>query len=150
MLISWSWTTYPLECPLCCLAARLLLAPLPVSLPLSSLGFLLGLLGLCPLARFHARFALPLLGPAFFSSSPAIAPADTQAASIHEREAHRTARANGGGHVEDTPCSVPLRLFGHDPLKENAVRYVMQGAIFGAKGNRSVAKVFDYARHSVN
>ena len=48
------------------------------------------------------------------------------------------------------PCSVPLRPFGHDSLKENAVRYVAQRAIFGAKRNRSVAKVFDNAPYSVH
>ena len=98
MLISWSWTTYPLECPLRCLAARFFLAPLPVSLPLSSLGFLLGLLGLCP----PARFALPLVGPAFgllllvagYRAGGYSGGIDTRARGA------RTARANGGGHVE--------------------------------------------------
>jgi hypothetical protein len=46
--------------------------------------------------------------------------------------------------------SVPLRPFGHDSLEEHAVRYMMQRAIFGAKGNRSVAEVFDEARYSIH
>jgi hypothetical protein len=47
--------------------------------------------------------------------------------------------ANSAGHVEATTCSVPWRSFGHDLFEENAVGYVMQRAIFGAEGDRSVA-----------
>ena len=47
-------------------------------------------------------------------------------------------------------CSVPWHPLGHDSLEENAVRYVMQRAIFRAKDDRSVAKVFDDAPYSVN
>src|SRR5215203_113805 len=42
----------------------LVLAPLPVALPLGLLGFLLGLAGLGPLGGLLARLALPLLGTA--------------------------------------------------------------------------------------
>jgi hypothetical protein len=54
-------------------------------------------------------------------------PARDTSRRIRQATSDRYARAVVG--------SVPLRPFGHDFLEENAVRYVMQGAILGAKAN---------------
>jgi hypothetical protein len=71
-----------------------------------------------------------------------------RATSVHTGK--RSARVNSGGHVEATMCSALWHLLSYDPLEEHTVRYVMQRAICGAKGDRSVAEVFDDACNSVH
>jgi hypothetical protein len=52
--------------------------------------------------------------------------------SVHTSK--RTARVNSGGRVEATMCSILWHPLSYDPLEQHTVRYVMQRAIFGAKG----------------
>jgi hypothetical protein len=64
--------------------------------------------------------------------------------------AHETLCASRGGHIEAITRSVLSHPLSYDPLEEHTVRYVLQRAIFGAKGNRGVAEAFDDARNSIH